>query len=75
MNTHDEFLHDLRQIRDSLRQNKGARLIEGRLTRLIRAAEVFGFHLASLDIRQHADRHRSAVTEIFTRYAVQIRLC
>lgn len=66
----DEFLHDLYLIRDSLLANKGERLAQGRLAGLIRAAEVFGFHLATLDIRQHADRHRTAMTEVMERYGI-----
>ena len=64
----DEFLQDLYLIRDSLCTNKGERLARGTLAQLIRAAEVFGFHLATLDVRQHASRHRSAMAEIFERY-------
>jgi len=66
--TVQEFLEDLYLIRDSLRANKGNRLVQGRLERLIRAAQVFGFHLASLDIRHHAERHRSAMAEVLERY-------
>lgn len=65
-----EFLDDLYLIRDSLNANKGERLAQGRLANLIRAVEVFGFHLATLDIRQHADRHRSAMAEIMERYGL-----
>ncbi len=65
-----EFLADLYLVRDSLLANKGERLAQGRLANLIRAAEVFGFHLATLDIRQHADRHRSAMTEVMERYGI-----
>ncbi len=50
--------------------NKGERLADGRLARLIRSVEIFGFHLASLDVRQHARRHRSAISEIFARFKV-----
>lgn len=63
----DEFLADLLLIRDSLVQNKGERLVRGRFHRLVRAVEVFGFHLATLDVRQHADFHRQATTEVFAR--------
>ena len=66
----NEFLVDLRQIDSSLRANKGARLADGRLSRLIRSVEIFGFHLATLDIRQHARRHRAAISEIFARFKV-----
>lgn len=64
----DEFLHDLFLIRDSLREHKGEALVKGRLSDLIRRVQVFGFHLATLDVRQHADRHRSATAEIAERY-------
>ena len=47
----NELLADLHLIRDSLNANCGQRMAAGRLSRLIRAVEVFGFHLATLDIR------------------------
>jgi phosphoenolpyruvate carboxylase len=65
-----EFLDDLYLVRDSLNANNGERLARGRLARLIRAVEVFGFHLATLDIRQHAERHRAALSEIMERYSL-----
>jgi phosphoenolpyruvate carboxylase len=63
----DELLDDLLLVRDSLNENKGERLVRGRFQRLIRAVEVFGFHLATLDVRQHADFHRQATAEVFAR--------
>ena len=68
-----EFLADLYIIRDSLLQNKGERVARSRLAELIRAVEIFGFHLATLDIRQHAERHRSAVAEVMERYGLARR--
>jgi phosphoenolpyruvate carboxylase len=65
-----EFLTDLRLIRDSLAQNKGERVAHGQLSTLIRQVEVFGFHLATLDIRQHSGRHRSAMAEVLARYGL-----
>jgi phosphoenolpyruvate carboxylase len=65
-----EFLDDLLLIRDSLRQNKGGRMTRGHLAQLIRQVQVFGFHLATLDIRQHSSRHRGAVGEILGRYGL-----
>ncbi len=62
------FLADLRLVQASLREHSGPRLAEGRLGALITQAEVFGFHLATLDLRQHADRHTAALDEIFGRY-------
>ena len=49
-----EFLDDLLTIRDSLLRNGGMRVAEGGLRDLIRQAEVFGFHLAKLDVRQES---------------------
>jgi phosphoenolpyruvate carboxylase len=66
----DDFLADLRLVQDSLRAHQASRLAEGRVARLMRQAEVFGFHLASLDLRQHAERHRAALDEVFGRYGI-----
>jgi phosphoenolpyruvate carboxylase len=66
----EEFLCDLRLVEESLLQNHGERLARSRLADLIRAVEVFGFHLATLDLRQHSERHRSAMAEVFERIKV-----
>ncbi len=60
----EEFLADLRLIHDSLVSNKGAVLANGALQKLIRNVETFGFHLATLDIRQHKKIHTGVVSEI-----------
>lgn len=65
-----EFIADLLLIRESLMQNKGERMARGQLSTLIRQAEVFGFHLATLDMRQHSSRHRSAMAEVLARYGL-----
>ena len=65
----EELLKDLRLIDHSLRNHGGAYLAGGNLARLIRQVDIFGFHLASLDIRQHRDEHRAAVVEILHNYA------
>ena len=59
-----EFVHDLYAIRDSLMQNGGERVAEGGLRDLIRQAEVFGFHLATLDVRQESSTVVRAVAEL-----------
>lgn len=68
--TADEFVADLRLIQESLRAHRAEGLADGRLATLILQAEVFGFHLAALDLRQHADRHLSALAEVFERYGL-----
>src|SRR5215212_6359590 len=59
-----EFLGDLLTIRDSLLNNGGERVAEGGLRDLIRQAEVFGFHLAKLDVRQESSVVVRAVAEV-----------
>ncbi|MEO5761648.1 MAG: phosphoenolpyruvate carboxylase, partial [Vicinamibacteria bacterium] len=63
-----QFLEDLRTIQTSLRRRAGNRLADGALGTLLTQAEIFGFHLATLDLRQHAQRHADAFAEIFGRY-------
>jgi len=58
------FVADLRVVRESLAENSGAALAEGLLDPLLRQAETFGFHLHTLDIRQHARVHRNALREL-----------
>jgi phosphoenolpyruvate carboxylase len=65
-----EFVADLGLVQSSLRRHGGARLAEGRLATLLVQAEVFGTHLATLDLRQHSARHAEALAEILGRYAV-----
>lgn len=62
------FVADLELIQESLRQNNGWRLADGRFATLVQQARIFGFHLATLDVRQHSDRHRDAMAEIYARY-------
>ncbi len=59
-----ELLADLRTIEHSLRSRHGGALVAIRLGPLIRAVEVFGFHLATTDLRQNSDRHEAAVAEL-----------
>ena len=59
-----EFLADLRTIEASLKTHHGEALIAQRLHPLIRAVEVFGFHLATVDLRQSSDKHEEVVAEL-----------
>ena len=59
-----EYVEDLRVIEQTLSEAGFARLAE-KLVRDSRCrAEVFGFHLASLDLRQHSGVHERAVAEL-----------
>ncbi|GGE14649.1 phosphoenolpyruvate carboxylase [Polymorphobacter glacialis] len=58
------FLADLRIIAASLQAHGGAAMVGTRLRSLITAVEIFGFHLATLDLRQNADVHARVVAEL-----------
>ena len=60
----DEFLHDLRVIEASLAAHHADALAAPRLRPLIRAVQVFGFHLATVDLRQSSDKHELVVAEL-----------
>ncbi len=62
--TPDGLLTDLETIRQALTSQGLGLVADGRLRSLRRSVEVFGFHLASLDLRQHSSVHERAVTEI-----------
>ena len=59
-----EFSADLRTIDASLQTHHGSALATQRLHPLMRAAEVFGFHLATVDLRQSSDKHEQVVAEL-----------
>jgi phosphoenolpyruvate carboxylase len=59
-----ELKADLDVIDESLTQNGSIPLARGRLRSLRRAVDVFGFHLASLDLRQNSDVHERVVAEL-----------
>src|SRR5574343_1382649 len=55
---------DLKVLNNSLKLNGSAKLAGGRLRRLLRAVQVFGFHLAPIDLRQNSDVHARSVAEL-----------
>ncbi|MBB5206020.1 phosphoenolpyruvate carboxylase [Inhella inkyongensis] len=59
-----DLLEDLRVIEASLRHHHAQALIAPRLQPLMRALHVFGFHLATLDLRQSSDQHEAVVAEL-----------
>ena len=66
-----DFLADLRVIEASLRSHRGAALVGERLRPLMRAVEVFGFHLATVDLRQSSDQHERVVAELLATARVE----
>lgn len=66
-----ELLDNLRVVAASLASHGSALLASGRLRRLIRAVEVFGFHLAPLDMRQHSAFHERVVAELLEKAGLE----
>ncbi len=62
--TPDALRADLKVLSTSLKQNGSAALANGRLRRLLRAVEVFGYHLAPIDLRQNSEVHARSVAEL-----------
>ncbi len=60
----NELLADLRLIHTSLLADGESALAQGSLAKLMRQVELFGFYFASLDVRQHSERHATALAEL-----------
>ncbi|GGI15868.1 MAG: phosphoenolpyruvate carboxylase [Oxalicibacterium faecigallinarum] len=67
----NEFVADLDVLVESLKGHHGISLVKPRLAKLRRAGEIFGFHLATLDMRQSSDVHERTLTELFARAQVE----
>ena len=67
----EELLADLRTIDTSLARHHGQALALQRLRPLIRAVQVFGFHLATVDLRQSSDKHEAVLAELLRVAAVE----
>ena len=61
----DELLADLEVMQASLREHKGDVIARGGIDRVLRMASAFGLTLATMDIREHAERHHEAVGALF----------
>jgi phosphoenolpyruvate carboxylase len=66
-----EFISDLKTIEASLISQGAKVLADRRLRGLIRAVEVFGFHLATVDLRQSSDMHESVLAELLSVASIQ----
>jgi phosphoenolpyruvate carboxylase len=66
----EELLNDLYLIQNSINNHQPALRELKMLKKLIRQVQLFGFHLATLDIRNHSGEHEAAITEILRKVKV-----
>lgn len=59
-----ELIEDLEVMADSLKKNRGEIVANGKIGLLLAQVNLFGLHMAKLDVREHSDRIRVAVAEI-----------
>ncbi|MFI9641909.1 phosphoenolpyruvate carboxylase [Micromonospora sp. NPDC051925] len=60
-----ELVADLDLLRASLARNSGQLTAVGRLASTIRTVSAFGLHLATMDVREHAEKHHEVLTQLY----------
>lgn len=68
----DDLLTELDLIARSLIDSRGELIASGSVARLRRQVQALGFQIATLDVREHAAKHRSAVEELFDHVGVEL---
>ncbi|MEA2002747.1 MAG: phosphoenolpyruvate carboxylase [Actinomycetota bacterium] len=63
----DELLNDLATMHRSLLVSRGDLIADGTLRRLMHRVAAFGFHLATMDIREHSSKHHATLTDLYAR--------
>lgn len=69
-NSPAELMEDLRIIDRSLRSHFADYYADTYLAKLLRQVELFGFHLMTLDIRQHSQEHENTMTEVLHKLGI-----
>ena len=62
-----ELVGELQLLRRSLAANRGLLAARGSVTRLIRTASLVGLHLATMDVREHAEKHHAVLARLYDR--------
>lgn len=69
-NSPEEFIEELQVIDRSLRGHFADYVADQNLKKMVRQVKLFGFHVASLDVRQHSKEHEMAMTEILSKMGI-----
>jgi len=64
---HEQLAAELELIRSSLAAHGGKRIADGTVLRTIRLSRAVGLHLATLDVREHSERHHQALAALYDR--------
>jgi phosphoenolpyruvate carboxylase len=67
----DGLVADLVVLADSLRANRGELLADGPVNRVIQLVAAVGFHLATLDVREHAEKLHDALGGLYARLGIE----
>ncbi|MDP5277164.1 phosphoenolpyruvate carboxylase [Chengkuizengella axinellae] len=70
-NSPDDFINELKIIDCSLRGHFADYAADEYVKKIIRQVELFGFHVSTLDIRQHSKEHEFAITEILSKTGIE----
>lgn len=65
-----QFIDDLKIVENSLKQHYAYYVADQFISKLIRQVELFGFHMAKLDIRQHSKEHELALAEVLAKMGI-----
>ena len=68
-----ELVEELSVMRTSLLANRGGLIADGPLLRLIRTIAAFGFRMATMDIREHSQRHHDLLAVLHERLGIEYR--
>jgi len=68
-----QLLDELTIMRNSLLAHRGALIANGPLLRLIRTVAAFGFRLATMDVREHSERHHDLLAVLYERLDIDYR--
>ncbi|MFL5627036.1 MAG: phosphoenolpyruvate carboxylase, partial [Ktedonobacteraceae bacterium] len=60
----EELLNELQLVQESLLADSEMSVAQGQLATLLRQVQVFGLHFATIDVRQHSERHAAALAEL-----------